>query len=112
SALRVCDAKGLARLHVLDGYLAAYLNLDEVIRIIRTEDDPGPVLMARFHLTEVQAEAILELHPRHTAKLEEMKIRGEQADLVKERDDLEKTLSSETRLRRRVRDELAADAKE
>jgi topoisomerase IV subunit A len=104
--------KVLARLHVLDGYLAAYLNLDEVIRIIRTEDDPGPVLMATFHLSELQAEAILELKLRHIAKLEEMKIRGEQADLVKERDDLERTLSSETRLRKKVRDELVADAKE
>jgi topoisomerase-4 subunit A len=104
--------KVLARIHVLDGYLVAYLNIDEVIRIIRSEDEPGPVLMARFHLTEIQAEAILELKLRHIAKLEEMKIRGEQAELVKERDDLERTLSSETRLRRKVRDELIADAKE
>ncbi len=83
------------RLHILDGYLIAYLNIDEVIRIIRTEDEPKPVLMARFHLTDAQAEAILELKLRHIARLEEMKIRGEQAELVKERDELEKILSSE-----------------
>jgi topoisomerase-4 subunit A len=65
-----------ARLHILDGLLIAYLNLDEVIRIIRTEDEPKPALMARFGLTEIQAEAILETKLRHLAKLEEMKIRG------------------------------------
>jgi topoisomerase-4 subunit A len=102
--------KVLARLHILDGYLIAYLNIDEVIRIIRTEDEPALVMMARFGITETQAEAILELKLRHIAKLEEIKIRGEQADLVKERDALEKILSSEARLRRKVREELVADA--
>jgi topoisomerase IV subunit A len=108
--LRFRYDKVLARLHILDGYLAAYLNIDEVIRIIRTEDEPALVFMARFGLTEIQAEAILELKLRHIAKLEEIKIRGEQAELVKERDALEKILSSETRLRRKVREELVADA--
>jgi topoisomerase-4 subunit A len=104
--------KVLARLHVLNGYLIAYLNIDEVIRIIRTEEEPKPVLMARFSLTDVQAEAILELKLRHIARLEEVKIRGEQATLAKERDQLEKVLSSEARLRRKVREEIEADAKE
>jgi len=104
--------KVLARLHVLNGYLIAYLNIDEVIRIIRTEEEPKPVLMRRFELTDVQAEAILELKLRHIARLEEVKIRGEQAELAKERDGLEKILSSEARLRRKVREEIEADAKE
>ncbi len=104
--------KVLARLHVLNGYLIAYLNIDEVIRIIRTEEEPKPVLMRRFELTDVQAEAILELKLRHIARLEEVKIRGEQAALAKERDGLEKILSSEARLRRKVREEIEADAKE
>jgi len=102
----------LARLHVLHGYLAAYLNLDEVIRIIREEEEPKPELMRRFRLSDVQAEAILELKLRHIARLEEMKIRGEQDALEKERDALEKTLSSEARLRRRVREEIEKDAQE
>jgi topoisomerase IV subunit A len=104
--------KVLTRLHVLDGYLIAYLNIDEVIRIIRTEDDPKARLMAHFHLSEAQADAILDLRLRHLARLEEMQIRGEQSALAKERDALAKTLSSEARLRRKVRDELAADAEE
>jgi topoisomerase-4 subunit A len=108
--LRFRYDKVLARLHVLDGYLIAFLNLDEVIRIIRAEDEPRPRLMERFRLTEAQAEAILELRLRHLARLEEMKIRGEQGELVAERDALAKILSSETRLRRLVRDELLADA--
>jgi topoisomerase IV subunit A len=99
-----------ARLHVLEGLLVAYLNIDEVIRIIRTEDEPKPVLMATFGLSETQAEAILELKLRHLAKLEEMKIRGEQDELASERDALQKILDSKARLRRLVRDELAADA--
>ena len=102
--------KVLTRLHILDGYLIAYLNIDEVIRIIRTEDRPKPKLMERFHLSDPQAEAILELKLRHLAKLEEMEIRSEQSALVKERDSLAKILSSDTRLRRKVRDELIADA--
>jgi len=109
--LRFRYDKVLARLHILDGYLVAYLNIDEVIRIIRTEDEPALVMMARFGITEIQAEAILELRLRHIAKLEEIKIRGEQAGLIKERDGLEKIHSSETRLRRKVRDELLEDAK-
>src|SRR5215218_3406622 len=102
--------KVLTRLHVLDGYLIAYLNIDEVIRIIRTEDQPKARLMARFRLSDAQAEAVLELKLRHLAKLEEMEIRTEQSNLAKERDSLAKILSSEARLRRKVRDELTADA--
>ena len=98
------------RLHILDGLLIAYLNLDEVIRIIRREDEPKPVLMKRFKLTEEQAEAILETKLRHLAKLEEMKIRGEQEELAKERDELESILGNKKRLRKLVGDELAADA--
>ena len=103
-------ARVTARLHVLDGLLIAFLNLDEVIRIVRTEDEPKAVLMARFGLSDVQAEAILETKLRHLAKLEEMKIRGEQAELSAERDGLEKTLGSKTRLRKRVREEIERDA--
>ena len=102
--------KVLARLHILDGLLIAYLNLDEVIRIIRAEDEPKPVLMARFGLSDIQADAILDLKLRHLAKLEEMKIRGEQSDLAAERDNLEKVLASKQRLRTLVRKELSADA--
>jgi topoisomerase IV subunit A len=99
-----------ARLHVLDGLLIAYLNLDEVIRIIRSEDEPKPALIAAFGLSDLQAEAILELKLRHLAKLEEMKIRGEQDALATERDALQKILGSKARLRRLVREELEADA--
>jgi topoisomerase-4 subunit A len=99
-----------ARLHILDGLLVAYLNLDEVIRIVRTEDDPKAALIARFQLSEAQAEAILETKLRHLARLEEMKIRGEQAELSKERDGLEKLLGSKAKLRKLVRDEILADA--
>jgi len=98
------------RLHLLDGLLIAYLNLDEVIRIIRREDEPKPVLMKRFKLSEEQAEAILETKLRHLAKLEEMKIRGEQDELAKERAELEAILGNTKRLRKLVGDELAADA--
>lgn len=99
-----------ARLHVLEGLLAAYLNLDEVIKIIRREDEPKPVLMKRFKLTEIQAEAILETKLRHLAKLEEMKIRGEQKELAEEQEELDKILKSKARLKKLVRDELIADA--
>ena len=99
-----------ARLHVLEGLLTAYLNIDEVIAIIREEDRPKPVLMQRFGLSDTQAEAILELKLRHLARLEEMKIRGEQEELESERKSLRKTLGSEQRLRELVRDELARDA--
>ncbi len=99
------------RLHVLEGLLTAYLNIDEVIAIIREEDEPKPVLMERFGLTDAQAEAILELRLRHLAKLEEMKIRAEQGDLERERDDLRATLGSDGKLRKLVKRELKADAK-
>src|SRR6266851_9480768 len=101
-----------ARIHILDGYLIAYLNVDEVIRIIRREDEPKPVLMKRFKLSELQAEAILELKLRFLNKLQEMEIRGEQAKLEAERADLEKILGSKTRLRKQVRDELEKDGAE
>ncbi|MDH5631935.1 MAG: DNA topoisomerase IV subunit A [Gammaproteobacteria bacterium] len=101
-----------ARLHVLAGLLVAYLNLDEVIRIIRTEDEPKPVLMKRFKLTDIQAEAILETKLRHLAKLEEMKIRGEQEELERERKELSSILGSRAKLKKLVRDELVADAHE
>lgn len=103
--------KVLARLHILDGLLIAFLNIDEVIAIIRQEDKPKPVLMARFNLTDIQAEAILELKLRHLAKLEEMALRGEQDELAKERERLEKLLGSEKALKTLVRKELEEDAK-
>ena len=102
--------KVLDRLHVLEGYLVAFLNIDEVIRIIRQNDEPKPVLMARFELTDRQAEAILELKLRHLAKLEEWRIRGEQDKLLAERQGLEDLLSSEKKLRGQVKKELLADA--
>ena len=102
----------VARLHILDGRLVAYLKIDEVIRIIRTEDKPKPVLMKRFRLTDVQAEDILELKLRHLAKLEEIKIRGEQKELREEHDVLNKILNSKVRLKKLIRDELIADADE
>jgi len=98
------------RRHILAGLLTAFLNLDEVIRIIRTEDKPKPVLMARFALSEEQAEAILETRLRHLARLEEMKLRAEEEELAAEQDDLEKTLGSAARLRRLIRKELERDA--
>lgn len=98
--------KVLARLHILEGLLIAFLNIDEVIEIIRSEDEPKPVLMARFGITETQAEAILELKLRHLAKLEEMKIRGEQDELAKERDKLELTLGSERRMSTLLKKEI------
>ncbi|AFJ02530.1 Topoisomerase IV subunit A [Methylophaga frappieri] len=98
------------RMHVLEGLLIAYLNIDEVIAIIRTEDEPKTALMSRFHLSERQAESILELRLRHLAKLEEMKIQGEMDDLAKERKTLEQLLNSETRLKTLIRKELTADA--
>ncbi|MDH5325024.1 MAG: DNA topoisomerase IV subunit A [Gammaproteobacteria bacterium] len=102
--------KVIARLHILEGLLIAFLNIDEVIHIIRTEDNPKPVLMKRFKISDEQAEAILELKLRHLAKLEEMKIRGEQDELSEERDYLEKTLGSAQRLKTLIRNELMADA--
>ncbi len=102
--------KVLARLHILEGLLIAFLNIDEVIAIIRNEDKPKPVLMERFGLSADQAEAILELKLRHLARLEEMRIRGEQDDLAKERDWLEKTLGSKARLKTLIKQELERDA--
>jgi len=99
------------RLHLLDGLLVAFLNLDEVIRIIRTEDEPRPVLMQRFKLSEEQTDYILETKLRQLARLEEMKIRGEQADLETERDRLIATLDSKAKLKKLIKDELLADAK-
>jgi topoisomerase-4 subunit A len=97
------------RLHILDGLLVAYLNIDEVIRIIREEDQPKPVLMKRFKLSDIQAEAILNLRLRHLAKLEEFKIKGEQEELQEERDLLEKTLKSEARLKTLIKKEILED---
>ena len=102
--------KALKRLHILEGYLVAYLNIDEVIRIVREEDEPRLALMARFQLTELQADAILDLKLRNLAKLEEMKIRGEQNELAEERDDLEKTLGSDARLKTLIKKELESVA--
>ena len=102
----------LARLHILDGLLAAFLNIDEVIAIIRHEDDPKNELMLRYDLTDIQAEAILNLRLRQLAKLEEFKIRAEQDELSAERDALEKVLGSERRLKTLVRKELEAIAEE
>jgi len=94
------------RLHILDGLLVAYLNIDEVIKIIRREDEPKPVLMKRFKITDVQAEAILEIKLRHLAKLEEMQIRTEQKGLDAERTDLEQTLKSKAKLTKLIKAEL------
>jgi topoisomerase IV subunit A len=98
------------RLHILEGLIAVYLNLDEVIRIIRREDEPKPVLMKRFKLSEEQAEFILETKLRHLAKLEEMKIREEQKELAAERDELDSLLKSKARLRKLVGKEISEDA--
>jgi len=97
------------RLHLLEGLLIAYLNIDEVIAIIRNNDEPKPVLMKRFKISDEQAEAILELKLRHLAQLEEMKIRGEQEALEKERDKLQATLGSERRMKTLVKKELQED---
>ncbi|QXF35161.1 DNA topoisomerase IV subunit A [Photorhabdus luminescens] len=102
--------KVLKRLHVLEGLLIAFLNIDEVIHIIRSEDEPKPVLMSRFGLSETQTEAILELKLRHLAKLEEVKIRGEQNELAKERDKLQAILGSERKLNTLLKKEIVADA--
>ena len=98
--------KILSRLHILQGLLIAFLNIDEVIAIIRSEDKPKPVLISRFKLSEIQAEAILELKLRNLAKLEEMKIDAEQQQLAAEKEKLELLLSSETRLKTYIKKEL------
>lgn len=103
--------KILNRLHILDGLMIAYLNIDEVIEIIRNEDDPKAELMARFNLSEIQAEAILNLRLRHLAKLEEHALQAEKNQLEKERDELQLTLSSERRLNTLIKKEIQADAK-
>ncbi|WP_347331468.1 DNA topoisomerase IV subunit A [Marinimicrobium locisalis] len=100
------------RLHLLEGLLIAYLNIDEVIHIIRTEDEPKAVLMERFELTDVQADYILDTKLRQLARLEEIKIRSEQQELEKERDKLEKTLGSAARLKTLVRKELQQVSKD
>ncbi|EXU75563.1 DNA topoisomerase IV subunit A [Erwinia mallotivora] len=102
--------KVLKRLHILEGLLIAFLNIDEVIHIIRTEDEPKPQLMARFGISETQAEAILELKLRHLARLEEMKIRGEQDELAKERDKLQEILASERKMNTLLKKEIQADS--
>lgn len=103
--------KVLDRIHLLEGFLIAYLNIDEVIQIIRNEEKPKSVLMERFGLSDRQAEAILEMKLRHLAKLEEIKIQGEQEALSKEREILEKTLGSEARLNGLIRKEIMEDAR-
>ena len=100
------------RLHLLDGLLIAFLNLDEVIKIIRTEDEPKKVLMKRFKLSETQTDFILDTRLRQLARLEEMKIRGEQDELAAEKAELEKILGSDRRLKTLVKNELIADAEE
>lgn len=104
--------KILERIHVLEGLLIAYLNIDEVIAIIREHDNPKQGLIARFNLSERQAEAILEMKLRHLAKLEEIKLRGELDELSAERDNLQKILASETRLKALVKEEIIKDRDE
>ena len=98
------------RLHLLEGLLIAYLNLDEVIRIIRTEDKPKQALIKRFDLTELQADYILDTRLRQLARLEEMKIKGEQDELARERDALQQILASKARLKTLIKKEIQADA--
>jgi topoisomerase-4 subunit A len=94
------------RLHILTGLIIVYLNLDEIIRIIRKEDEAKKVLMKRFKLSEIQADAILDTRLRHLAKLEEMQLKAEQKKLNDEREDIEKTLSTSLRLKKLIRQEL------
>ncbi len=102
--------KILDRLHILEGLLIAYLNIDEVIRIIRTEDKPKEALIKKFKLSDLQADAILDLRLRQLARLEETKIKGEQEELDAERVDIEKTIKSKARLKTLIKKELMADA--
>ncbi|MBT6456929.1 MAG: DNA topoisomerase IV subunit A, partial [Gammaproteobacteria bacterium] len=97
------------RLHILEGLLIAFLNLDEVIRIVRFEDEPKKVLMKTFNISDIQAEAILETKLRNLAKLEEMKIRAEQDELSKEKQGLEKILGSERRMKTLIKNEILED---
>ncbi|MDP3562293.1 MAG: DNA topoisomerase IV subunit A [Legionellaceae bacterium] len=101
--------KILDRLHVLEGLLIAYLNIDEVIAIIRESDDPKLELMHRFNLSDRQADAILDMKLRHLAKLEEMKLRADMDELITERDSLQLILSDDMRLRTLVKEEIIAD---
>lgn len=103
--------KVLARLHILDGLMIAFLNIDEVIEIIRTEDEPKQVLMARFNLSDEQAEAILNLRLRHLAKLEEHQLQAEKDKLEEERSNLELILGSERHLNTLIKKEIQEDAK-
>ena len=98
--------KVLARLHILQGLIIAFLNIDEVIEIIRHEDEPKAELMTRFNLSNAQAEAILNLRLRHLAKLEEHQLQAEQAELEKERSSLEEILGSERRLNTLLKKEI------
>jgi|TARA_B110000438_G_scaffold81247_1_gene81087 topoisomerase-4 subunit A len=100
------------RLHLLDGLLIAFLNIDEVINIIRTEDEPKPALIARFGLSDIQTEYILDTKLRQLARLEEFKIRGEQDELAAEKAELELLLGSDVRLKTLVKNELKSTAKE
>lgn len=102
--------KILARLHILDGLLIAYLNLDEVIHIIRTHDEPKNSLITRFQLSDLQADAILDTRLRYLARLEEMQIRSEQEKLELERQELQSILGSSTKLTALIRSELQADS--
>ena len=97
-----------ARLELVEGYIIAYLNLDRIIEIIRTEDEPKPVMMAEFNLTDRQAEAILNMRLRSLRKLEEMELRQERDDLLAERDDLEKLIASKDRQKTRIKKDLLA----
>ena len=103
--------KVLSRLHILEGLMIAFLNIDEVIEIIRHEDDPKAELMARFNLSDEQADAILNLRLRHLAKLEENQLKAEQDELEKERLNLEAILGSERRLNTLIKKEIQEDAK-
>jgi len=103
--------KVLSRLHILEGLMIAFLNIDEVIEIIRHEDDPKAELMARFNLSDEQADAILNLRLRHLAKLEENQLKAEQNELEKERLNLEAILGSEHRLNTLIKKEIQEDAK-
>lgn len=103
--------KVLSRLHILEGLMIAFLNIDEVIEIIRHEDDPKAELMVRFNLSDEQADAILNLRLRHLAKLEENQLKAEQDELEKERLNLEAILGSERRLNTLIKKEIQEDAK-
>ena len=104
--------KVVDRLHILDGLIIAYLNIDEVIAIIRNEEEPKPVMMERFGLTAVQTDAILDLKLRHLAKLEEFQIRTEQSELDEERQKLEATLGSDKLMRKLIKQEIEETAAE